>query len=210
MNVGAAKTSSQSACETRLYFIRHAHSDYVHGRELERGLSAEGMQAAKTVRLRLEGEGIGVFVSSPYRRAVDTVRPLAEAAGREIMIYDDLRERLVTGVSDLGPEGFLEAKRLCYADLRYRPPGGENSEEARKRALSVIHGLLRRYPGERIAIGTHGDILTLMLGGWDERYGFDFWEKLSMPDVYCARFAGQTFIGAERIPTEVPHSSTFD
>ncbi|NGZ75625.1 histidine phosphatase family protein [Saccharibacillus alkalitolerans] len=185
--------------ETRLYFVRHAHSAYVHGMELERGLSAEGTTDAEAVRRRLEGEGVGVFVSSPYRRAIDTIRPLADSAGIAVEIHDDLRERLVSGSRDIGADRFLEEKQRCYEDFDYRPPGGESGREARKRASAVLLELLRRYPGERIAVGTHGDILTLMLGGFDERYGFDFWRRLSMPDIYCASFEGGKFAGARRM-----------
>lgn len=188
--------------ETRLYFVRHAHSAYEHGRELERGLSAAGEAEARAICRRLEHEGIERFVSSPYRRAIDTIRPLAEAAGQEIELYGDLRERLVSGEQDLGPEGFLEAKRRCYAERDYRPPGGESSEEAAARAVSVIRGLLREHPGRRIAIGTHGDILTLMLGTFDPSFGYAFWQSLSMPDAYCARFVGERFLEAERIVSD--------
>lgn len=197
-----AKRLSPAEPETRLYFVRHAHSAYEHGRELERGLSAAGETEARAICLRLEREGIDLFVSSPYRRAVDTIRPLAEAAGQEIGLHADLRERLVSGEQDLGPEGFQEAKRRCYAEFDYRPPGGESSVEASARAVSVIRGLLREYPGRRIAIGTHGDILTLMLGTFDPSIGYAFWQSLSMPDAYCARFAGERFLGAERIRSD--------
>lgn len=35
---------------------------------------------------------------------------------------------------------------------------------------------------------THGDIMTLMLNHFDSRYGFDFWEATSMPDIYKLEF----------------------
>ncbi len=180
--------------------MRHAHSAYEHGRELERGLSAAGEAEARALCARLGSEDIEYFVSSPYRRAIDTIRPLAEAADRPIEIYADLRERLVSGRQDLGTEGFFEAKRRCYAEPDYRPPGGESSLEAQARAVSVVRGLLREYPGRRIAIGTHGDIMTLMLGAFDIRYGYAFWQALSMPDAYQARFRGERLVGVERIP----------
>lgn len=185
--------------ETVLYFVRHAHSVYEHGRELERGLSDSGKAEALAVCRRLEQEHIDVFVSSPYQRAIDTIAPLAEYAGKTIEIHEALRERLVSGEQDLGPEGFAEAKRRCYEDLDYCPSGGESSRQARERALPVIEHLLQEHAGKRIAIGTHGDVLTLMLGSWDQQYGYSSWQALSMPDVYRVRFHGEAFAGAERI-----------
>ncbi|MEJ8302414.1 histidine phosphatase family protein [Saccharibacillus sacchari] len=185
--------------ETVLYFVRHAHSKYEHGRELERGLSDSGKAAALAVCRRLEQENIEFFVSSPYQRAIDTIASLAQYAGKTIEIYPALHERLVSGKQDLGPEGFAEAKRRCYEDPDYCPPGGESSRQARERALPVIRQLLREHAGKRIAIGTHGDVLTLMLGSWDQRYDYSFWQRLSMPDVYRVRFNGETFAGAEKV-----------
>lgn len=185
--------------QTRLYFVRHAHSAYEHGREFERGLSVDGKAEALAVCRRLEKENIEIFVSSPYQRAIDTIAPLAEYAGKKIEIHNALRERLVSGERGLGPEGFAEAKRRCYEDLDYCPPSGESSRQARARALTVIRQLLQEHAGKRIAIGTHGDLLTLLLGSWDAQYGYAFWQGLSMPDVYGVRFSGETFAGAERI-----------
>lgn len=185
--------------ETVLYFVRHAHSKYEHGRELERGLSDSGKAEAMAACRRLEKEKIEVFVSSPYQRAVETLAPLAEYAAKTIKLYDALHERLVSGEQDLGPERFAEAKRRCYEDPDYCPPGGESSRQARSRALPVIGQLLREHAGKRIAVGTHGDVLTLMLGSWDPQYDYSFWQQLSMPDVYRVRFDGMAFAGAERI-----------
>ncbi|WP_172252635.1 histidine phosphatase family protein [Saccharibacillus deserti] len=185
--------------ETRLYFVRHAHSPYVHGRELERGLSAAGRADAENIRLRLEQENIGIFVSSSYRRAIDTLAPLAESAGQPTLLFEGLQERLVSGSRDLGAAGFLEEKARCYADFDYCPPGGESSRAAAGRAMPVLRELLHNHAGQRIAIGTHGDILTLMLNGFAPEFGFEFWQRLSMPDVYCAFFNQGLYSGVERI-----------
>ncbi|AEI38978.1 histidine phosphatase family protein [Paenibacillus mucilaginosus] len=174
---------------TTVYFVRHADSPYSAERERERGLSAAGEEAARRAALLLEDEGIGFLVSSPYRRAVLTLQPLADRLGLPVAEEEDLRERKLSA-EPLFPsrEAFFEAKRSLFADPQLRYPGGESSEEARQRGTAVLRGLLLRHRGSRLALGTHGDIMTLMLGAWDPAYGFRFWQSTSMPDIYKAEF----------------------
>ena len=174
---------------TILYFVRHAESPYEEGRERTRGLSLQGLADALAVKDRLLGEGIDLYVSSPYDRAVRTIRNAADAAGREIIIEEDLRER---EIGHIGNHSFQEAKRKVYGDAAFAFPGGESSLEARQRAVRVIRKLLEQHAGQRIVIGTHGDIITLMLGEFDSRFDYAFWESTSMPDIYKTEWEGET------------------
>ena len=174
---------------TILYFVRHAESPYEEGRERTRGLSLQGLADALAVKDRLLGEGIDLYVSSPYDRAVRTIRNAADAAGREIIIEEDLRER---EIGHIGNHSFQEAKRKVYGDAAFAFPGGESSLEARQRAVRVIRKLLEQHAGQRIVIGTHGDIMTLMLGEFDSRFDYAFWESTSMPDIYKTEWEGET------------------
>lgn len=169
--------------KTFIYFIRHAESVFVEGTERERGLTEKGKRDTTSIRDLLKDEQIEVFVSSPYRRAVDTIQLLADTANRPIGIEEDLRERRLSAV-DLGKERFVEAKRKAFEEPDYAFPGGESSNEARHRAIAIISKLLQQHNGKKIAIGTHGDIMTLMLNHYDNTYGFDFWRSTTMPDIY--------------------------
>ncbi|TNJ68126.1 histidine phosphatase family protein [Paenibacillus hemerocallicola] len=172
---------------TIIYFIRHAESVFVEGAERERGLTEKGKRDTTIIRDILKDEQIDEFVSSPYKRAVDTIQLLADTANRPIRIEEDLRERQLSAV-DLGKDRFFEAKRRAFEEPDYVFPGGESSNEAQHRAIAVISRLLQRHNGKKIAIGTHGDIMTLMLKHYDKTYGFDFWKSTTMPDIYRLEF----------------------
>jgi hypothetical protein len=65
--------------ETTIYLIRHAHAEW---REDEgRPLSSDGVNAAHVVAERLSGRPIAAVYTSPSRRSVETVEPLARCLG---------------------------------------------------------------------------------------------------------------------------------
>ncbi len=182
--------------ETILYFVRHAESVYEEGRERTRGLSEQGMKDARKVSDILRSQNIDIFVSSPYERAIETIRLLAEEQCREIHLEEDLRERTI---GDFAPASFWEAKRVVYEDFNESYPGGESSEAAQKRAMEVITRHIEISIGKKIAIGTHGDIMTLMLNYFDQRYGYAFWKSMTMPDIYKVRVEGKRLIEVKRM-----------
>ncbi len=171
--------------QTIIYMVRHAESQYVPGEEKTRGISEKGRSDALKVKELLQREEIDAFFSSPYVRAIQTLEPAARAAGKEIAVIDGLRERaLASDEIHIPGERFVDFKKRLYDDFRHAYPGGESNEEAQRRGAEAFIQLLRRYPGKKLAIGTHGDIMTLVLNFFDSKYGFDFWRSTSMPDVY--------------------------
>lgn len=41
--------------------------------------------------------------------------------------------------------------------------------------------IIDKYKGKRIAIGTHGNIMAIMMNYFDKKYDYSFWKSLSMP-----------------------------
>lgn len=171
--------------QTVIYFVRHAESPFIQGMELTRGLSEQGKLDAIKVKEILVGEKIDLLISSPYERAILTIRELANELGKEIRSEGDLRERQLAGEEHvISKEQFYESKRRLYEDQHYAFPDGESSLQAQERAIRVLQQILSDNSGKRIVIGTHGDIMTLMLNYFDHKYDIDFWESTTMPDIY--------------------------
>ncbi|WP_020615498.1 histidine phosphatase family protein [Paenibacillus daejeonensis] len=179
---------------TTLYFVRHAASVYVEGNERGRGLTEQGQRDASIVRQLLSTVIIDVFVSSPYQRAVDTLGPLLK--GENIHIEENLRER---NMGDFAPLSFLEAKQKLYHEFNFSFPNGESSAVAQERAVQAIQPIIHAHAGKIIALGTHGDIMTLMLNYWNVEYGFSFWQASTMPDIYKLVFQGEQLTEGIRI-----------
>ena len=80
---------------TKVYFIRHAEPDYSNHDDLLRPLTEKGMQDRKIVTDYLEDKNIDVVLSSPYKRAVQTLEDFADKFGFKIETIDDFHERKV-------------------------------------------------------------------------------------------------------------------
>ena len=67
-------------------------------------------------------------------------------------------------------------------------PGGESNADCQNRSISVIKTILKEHSGKKIAIGTHGLVMTLMMNYFDSSYGLDFLNQLKKPDIYKLSF----------------------
>jgi 2,3-bisphosphoglycerate-dependent phosphoglycerate mutase len=164
---------------TTLYLVRHAHADWT-GSE-DRPLSEAGAAAARTLAASLASYPIAAIYSSPFRRSVDTVTPLSKRIGIPLALHDDLRERELPIVS---LDNFEPLVREAWSKPDIPPGGGESNHAAQTRGLAAVQLIARRHEGEHIVVGTHGNLLTLILHGMDSTYDFEFWRRLSLPDVY--------------------------
>jgi len=162
-----------------LYLVRHAHAGWTP--DEGRPLSARGSADAQRVADLLQPLPISAVYSSPFRRARDTVAPLAARLGLPIDEIDDLREReLGTAPTD----SFMAAVKATWEDPTLAFPGGESNAAAQRRGVAVIRDLLDRHPGGQIVVGTHGNLLVLIIQHFDPSVGFALWQSLTMPDMY--------------------------
>ncbi|MFF2875980.1 histidine phosphatase family protein [Gottfriedia sp. NPDC057991] len=180
---------------TNLYLVRHAHSNYTSD-ELGRPLSKKGLTDAKIVTELLLNEEIDYVVSSPYKRAIQTIEEVAKSLNLEIMIEENFKERLLS----LEPvEDFENVISEVWKDFNQSWNGGESNNTAQKRGIEAINNLLKNYSGKNIAIGTHGNMMVLIMNFFDKKYDFNFWNGLAMPDIYKLTFEGEALIEVNRI-----------
>ncbi|WP_353958403.1 hypothetical protein [Bacillus sp. DX4.1] len=59
--------------------------------------------------------------------------------------------------------------------------------------------MLKDYEGKNIVIGTHGNIMTIIMNYFDDRYGYDFWKSTSKPDIYRLEFKNESLIKVKRL-----------
>ncbi|MBY3619460.1 histidine phosphatase family protein [Acinetobacter sp. CUI P1] len=187
---------------TFIYMVRHGESPKLPGgTERTRGLTAKGEADARKITEKLRHEGIQAFYSSPYLRAIHTIAGLAQEVGAEIQGVEDLREIHFSDGNKIMPDQELyPLLATMFADPHFVPVGGESIHACQKRSVSVLQEILNKHSGQKIAIGTHGAVMTLMMNYFDANYDLDFLLQTTKPDIYKMEFEGETLVGVERCP----------
>jgi 2,3-bisphosphoglycerate-dependent phosphoglycerate mutase len=161
---------------TTVYFIRHAEparsadSHKAGVKDAEYPLSEKGKADCSLVTHFLRDKKIDAVLSSPFKRAVDTVAPFTREAGLDITIINDFRERRIT-YENVWIEDFKAYAEAQWADFAYKLEDGESLGEVQARKMAALHEVLRRYAGKTVVIGTHGTALSLVLHDADPAYG---------------------------------------
>lgn len=78
-----------------VYLVRHAKAGerrVWEGSDVERPLSSKGWKQARSVSARLAKMGASSLYSSPYVRCVQTLEPLSELIGTDIVLDERLEE----------------------------------------------------------------------------------------------------------------------
>lgn len=175
---------------TTVYFIRHAQSDPTFQQEQSRPLTAEGVSDSEKVTEVLKDKGITHILSSPYKRARQTVESLSEALGINIEIDEDLRER---NAGKWHGDRFFDYVKQQWENLDYAVEGGESLRQVQSRNINAVNKALKKYKGETIAIATHGTALSTILNYYYSYYGYEEFLKIAdlMPLVIKLTFDGK-------------------
>ena len=193
---------------TVIYMVRHAESPYSEGTERTRGLTAQGKAKVEEVTEILKQEGIEAVISSPYARAVMTVQGLADHLGVEVELFEDLRERHFSGEDyHIRDDRFMDVIKELFQDPESVLPGGESNRACQRRAIDVLKPVLEKYAGKRVAIGTHGNVMTLMMNHFDPGYGFEFLTQTTKPDIYKMDFEDSKLVRITRLWEEQENES---
>jgi 2,3-bisphosphoglycerate-dependent phosphoglycerate mutase len=127
-----------------------------------------------------------LVASSPYRRAVETVTPLARALGLPVRTDHRLRE----WDSGLGPTpDYARHYAASWADPGSARPGGESLRRLSERSTSILASLASAHPDGTVVVGSHGTFVARALVGFGLA-GVDwrFASAMPMPAVYRVRF----------------------
>lgn len=160
---------------TTVYFVRHAEPNYNNHDDMSRELSNKGLQDRKLVTKFLEDKHIDVVLSSPYKRAIDTVADFAESVNLEIEIIEDFRERRVDS------EWIADFNSFCkkqWENFNYKLSDGETLEEVQSRNIRALGSVLENCNGKNVVIGSHGTALSTIINYYDKTFGYFDFEKI--------------------------------
>jgi len=183
---------------TNIYFVRHAEPDYYVHDDSIRPLTNKGKNDALKVATYLNDKNIEVVLSSPYKRAIDTIKPFIDSNKMSIELIEDFRERKVDSCWIEDFQGFAQKQ---WEDFNYKLSDGECLYEVQERNIKALEDVLKRFYGKNIVIGTHGTALSTIIQYYDSSYGYkDFNEiRFLMPWIVKFTFDEMICIKIQKI-----------
>lgn len=170
---------------TKVFFVRHAEVNYENHDDMSRELSEKGLRDRKLVTSFLMDKNIHTVLSSPYKRAVDTVRDFAESKGMDITVVESFKERKVAQV---WIEDFDAYCKRQWEDFTYKLAGGECLKEVQDRNIAALQTVLSKYSGKNIVIGSHGFALSTILHYYDATFGYSDYATIRPLMPWIAEF----------------------
>lgn len=167
-----------------IYFVRHCSAD---GQHKDSPLTTIGMRQAHLISNFFSDQDIKIdkIISSPYLRAVESIKPFAEKTRSEIEIDERLKERIL---SDEPIDDWLEVLELSFNDQYFALPGGESAKDAIQRANMVFDSIYTNDNIKNAVIVSHGNLMALLLRQYDPSFGFKKWKELQNPDIYLIKY----------------------
>jgi 2,3-bisphosphoglycerate-dependent phosphoglycerate mutase len=167
-----------------LYVVRHCQAQ---GQEPSDPLTEQGKAQAEALCAFLARFDVERIVSSPFVRALESIRPLSARLGIPVEVDPRLQERTLSTVPL--PDWYGQLCASCQ-DLDMAIGSGESSRAAMQRASAAVADVLS-HPARRTVVVTHGNLMALMLKTFDDSVGFGLWERLTYPDVYTLTVRGE-------------------
>lgn len=183
---------------TKVYFVRHAKPDLNIHDDLIRPLTEEGTEDSKKVTEFLLNKKITKAFSSPYKRAVDTIKDFTDRTSLKISIVEDFRERKIDSE---WIENFDEFSEKQWRDFEYKLSDGENLKEVHKRNIAALQQILKENMDDNIVIGTHGTALSTIINYYDKNFDYKEFKRIRyyMPLIICITFEGQDAVKIEQV-----------
>lgn len=166
---------------TTLFLIRHGLTAVtgtrLYGRTPGIHLDERGRRQAVALVARFDGVRLTAVYSSPLERCVETVEPLASANGLKVRTSAALVEMDAGAWTGRTLPSLRRAK--LWDTVQHNPsqfsfPGGESFVDAEARVLEEIGRIARRHLRGRIAIGTHGDLVRVLIARFTGAHLDDF------------------------------------
>ncbi len=159
---------------TTVLLVRHGQTEanktgYWQG-WADTSLTPEGHRQASAVARRIERDHALVAVyTSTLQRALQTARPIAEAAGCPLLPHDDLRELHFGDINGLSIAEFRQQYPDLFqqwtdkTNLDFAWPGGESRRSFFTRVWRAVDDIVAAHPDGEVVIVGHGGSLRAAL-----------------------------------------------
>ena len=171
---------------TNIYFVRHAEPNYNNHNDMTRELSPKGMKDRELVTKFLAEKQVDIVLSSPYKRAVDTVAHIASLRNLPITTIHDFRERKVDSV---WIDNFDDFTRRQWEDFKYKLTDGETLSEVQNRNIAALQEVVEHHKGKTVVIGSHGTALSTIINYFVPQFGIEEFTRIKSIMPWIVRFS---------------------
>ena len=120
--------------------------------------------------------------SSPFIRAVDTIKPLANKFNKEIVMAEELKEINIGKSKEFSKHEII---KKMWEDENYKVENGDSQIDKFNNMKNFLEKMFSNSGDEDVIIVTHGNLLGIILKFYFKRnFNFNDWKVMSMPDLY--------------------------
>jgi 2,3-bisphosphoglycerate-dependent phosphoglycerate mutase len=184
--------------KSKIYLVRHSISNTKVVNDYERPLTEVGIKRLEFLKEFFIKKSIDYIYSSPFLRAIDTIKPLSVLFNLNISVEYDFRERKIT---DKWIDNFDEYSKLQWNDFNYKFSDGESLNEVKYRNINKLNDILDQHRGKNIVIGTHGTSMSTILNHFDNKFDYYSFKDIKddMPLICILEFDNFEFLSYEII-----------
>ncbi len=174
----------------KITFIRHGKAA-MEGSDRERVLDADGIIQAtslcKKIKDLFEGKKVRI-ISSPFKRALQTIEKLSLDFGANIEKSDALEEINIGKDKQLSKHQIIEK---MWSDEHFKVENGSSQSEHVKKIKKDITEILENFykSDYNLVLVSHGNSIGIILKYFlNTKFTFNDWKNISMPDIYFLEF----------------------
>lgn len=181
----------------KFILIRHGKAE-MDGEDHLRKLDDEGILQAKSLCEKLEKmikNDFKIF-SSPFIRAVDTIKPLANKFNKEIVMAEELKEINIGKSKEFSKHEII---KKMWENQSYKVENGDSQIDKFNNMKNFLEKMFSNSGDEDVIIVTHGNLLGIILKFYFKRnFNFNDWKVMSMPDLYELSIDNNSIISFNR------------
>ena len=190
----------------RIVLIRHGKAAMV-GKDHERVLDEDGIIQAKSLKAKLVSLGLkcSKIYSSPFNRAIQTIKPFSEI-NKDVIIEQkkELEEIHMPKDQNLSKHQIIEK---MWSDENFKILDGVSHKDHFEKIKPFLSEIFQSFKSNKkdLVIISHGVLIGLILKFFFKiKFNFNDWKTMTMPDIYFLIFDdSNNFIEMKRDNTNI-------
>ena len=190
----------------RIVLIRHGKAA-MEGKDHERELDEDGIIQAESLKNKLINLGLksSKIYASPFKRAIQTIKPFSETNKNVIIDQKkELEEIHMPKDQKLTKHQIIEK---MWEDENFKVLEGVSHKDHFNKIKPFLTDIFEKFKSNKddLVIISHGVLIGLILKFFFKvKFGFNNWKTMTMPDIYFLNFDdNNNFIEMKRDNTNI-------